>query len=60
MASTSVDKISKILENPTITLIGSKSTNVTIHSLHKLPNFNTASVSTNLGCRTLGNLCLSL
>ena len=31
-----------------------------IHALHKLLNLNASSVNTNLGCGTLGHLCLTL
>ena len=60
MAATSVDKLVESFKNPTIPLIDGKPTYATIHSLHKLLNSNTASVSTNLGCGTLGHLCFTL
>ena len=43
-----------------ITPIDGKPTYTIIHSLHNLLKSNTASVSGNLGCSTLGYLCLTL
>ena len=60
MASPSVDKLVESFENPTIPPIDGKPTYAMLHAMHELLNFNAASVSTNLGCSTLGHLCLTL
>ena len=60
MAATSVDMLSESFENPMIPLINGKTTYATIHSLHKLLNSNAVSISTKLGCGTMGHLCLTL
>ena len=60
MAAPSIDKIVEIFENPSIPPIDSKLTYTMHHSKHDLLNSNTASVNTNLGCGTLGHLCLTL
>ena len=60
METTSVNKRAESFKNTTIPLIDGKPTYATIHAMHKLLNSNTASVNTNLGCGTLGHLCLTL
>ena len=60
MAATSVDKLAEGFKNPTIPLIDGKPMHATIHAMHDLLNSNAASVNTNLGCGTLGHLCLTL
>ena len=60
MAAPTIDKLVKSLENPHIPPINSEPTYTTLHGMHKLLNFNAVSVNTNLGCGTLGHLCLTL
>ena len=60
MAAPSVDKLMEIFENPSIPMIDGEPTYATIHAMHDLLNSNTASVTTNLGCGTLGRMCLTL
>ena len=60
MAATSINKLAEILENPTFPPIESERTYTTIHAIHELLNSNMESVNTNLGCGTLGHLCLNL
>ena len=60
MAAPTVDKLVERFENPHIPPIDGEPTYATLHGMHKLLNSNAASVTTNLGCRTLGHLCLTL
>ena len=60
MAAPSVDKLVESFENPNIPPIDGEPTYATLHEIHELLNSNTASVSTNIGCSTLGHLCLTL
>ena len=60
MAAPSVNNIVESFENPTIPPIDGKLTYATFHDMHKLLNSNATSVDTNLGCGTLGHLCLIL
>ena len=60
MAAPSVDKIVESFENPSIPTIDGKLMYAMLHAMHKLLNSNAASVNTNLGCGTLGHLCLTL
>ena len=60
MSATSVNKLIDSFENPTIPLINSKPIYARIHSLHKLLNSNLVSARNNLGCGTVGHLCLNL
>ena len=43
-----------------IPVIIGKTTYATIHSLHKLLNSNVVSISTKLGCGTIGHLNLNI
>ena len=60
MATPSVDKLVKSFENPNIPPIDGEPTYATLCAMHELLNSNAASVTTNLGCGTLGHLCLTL
>ena len=60
MADPTVDKLIKSFENPHIPLIDGEPTYTTLHGMHELLNSNAASVANNLGCGTLGHLCLTL
>ena len=60
MAALSVDKLVEIFENPNITPINREPAYATLHAMHELLNSNAESVATNLGCSTLGHLCLTL
>ena len=60
VAAPSVNKLVESFENPSIPLIDWEPTYVTLHAMHKLLKLNAASVTTNLGCGTLGHLCLNL
>ena len=56
----SVDKLVESFKNPNIPPIDGEPTCAILHAMHKLLNSNATSVSTNLGCSTLGHLCLTL
>ena len=56
----SVYKPIKSFENPNIPPINGEPTYSTLHAIHELLNLNAVSVTTNLGCSTLGHLCLTL
>ena len=60
MAAPSVDKLVESFETPSIPTIDGKLMYATLHAMHELLNSNAASVNTNLGCSTLGYLCLTL
>ena len=60
MAAPSVDKLVKSFKNPSIPPIDGEPTYATLHAMHELLNSITASFTTNLGCGTLGHLCLTL
>ena len=60
MAATFVDKLVESFENPSIPQIDGEPTYATLHDMHELLNLNAASINTNLGCSTLGQLCLTL
>ena len=60
METPSVVKLFESFKNPNIPLIDGELTYATLHAMHKLLNSNAASVATNLGCGTLGHLCLTL
>ena len=60
MAPPSVDKLVDSFKNPSIPPIDGELTYVMLHAMHELLNSNAASVNTNLGCGTLGHLCLTL
>ena len=60
MAAPSIDKLLESFENPSIPPIDGKPTYVTLHAMHEILNSNAASVNTNLGCGTIGHLCLTL
>ena len=60
MAAPTVNKLVESFENPSIPLIDGEPTYATLHAMHELLNSNVLSVTTNLGCRTLGHLCLTL
>ena len=56
----SVDKLVESFKNPNIPPIDGEPTCAILHAMQKLLNSNATSVSTNLGCSTLGHLCLTL
>ena len=60
MAPPTVDKLVESFDNPHIPLIDGEPTYTTLHGIHELLKSNSASVATNLGCGTLGHLCLTL
>ena len=60
MAAPSIDKLVESFENPSISPIDGEPTYATLHAMHELLNLNAESVNTNLGCGTLGHLCLTL
>ena len=60
MSAPTVDKLVESSENPHIPPIDGEPTYTTMHRMHELLNSNAASVATNLGCCTLGHLCLTL
>ena len=60
MADPSVDKLVESFETPSIPPFDREPTYATLHAMHGLLNSNAASVTTNLGCGTLGQLCLTL
>ena len=60
MEAPSVDKLVESFEKPSIPPIDGEPTYATLHAMHKLLNFNAASVTTNLGYGTLCQLCLTL
>ena len=60
MVAPSVNKLVESFEKPNIPPINRELTYATLHAVNKLLNSNVASVSTNLGCGTLGHLCLTL
>ena len=60
MVAPSVYKLMESFENPSIPPIYGELTYATLHAMHELLNLNAASVNINLGCGTLGNLCLTL
>ena len=60
MAYPTVDKLVESFKNLHIPLIDGKPTYTTLHAMHELLNSKSASVATNLGCGTLGHLCLTL
>ena len=60
MAAPTINKLVEIFENPQIPLIDGDPTYVTLQGMHELLTSNAASVATNLGCGTLGHLCLTL
>ena len=60
MAAPSVDKLVESFKNPNIPPIDEELTYTTLHVMHELLNSNAASVTTNLGCGTLGHLCITL
>ena len=60
MAAPSVDKLVKSFENPNIPPIDGEPMYATLHAMHELLNSNAASVTTNLGCGTLGHVCFTL
>ena len=60
MASPTVDKLVESFKNPHIPPIDGEPTYATLHGMHELLNSNATSVATNLGCGTLGHLCLTL
>ena len=59
-AAPSVNKIMESLENPSIPMIDREPTYATLHAMQDILNSNAASVTTNLGCGTLGHMCLTL
>ena len=59
MEATSVNKIVESSKNTKIPPINGEPTYTTIHSLQKLFNANTSSVSTKFRCGNLGQLCLT-
>ena len=60
MAAPSVDKLVESFKNPRIPPIDGKPTYAMLHTMHELLDLNAASFNTNLGCGTLGHLCLAL
>ena len=60
MAAPSVDKLVESFENPSIPPIEGEPMYATLHAMHGLLNSNVASFITNLGCGTIGHLCLTL
>ena len=60
MATPTVYKLVEIFESLHIPPIDGKPTYATLHGMHNLLNSNAASVATNIGCGTLGHLCLTL
>ena len=56
MAALSIDKLVKSFENPNIPPIDGEPTYATLNAMHELLKSNAASVTTNLGCGTLGHL----
>ena len=60
MAASSVNKLIESFENPSIPLIDKEMMYAMLHAMHELLNSNVASVTTNLGCGTIGHLCLTL
>ena len=60
MAAPSVNKLVERFENPSIPPINGEPMYATLHAMHDLLNSNAESVTTNLGCGTLGHLCLTL
>ena len=60
MAPPSINKLVESFEKPNIPPIDGETTYATLHAMRDLLNSKLASVSTNLGCGTLGHLCLTL
>ena len=60
MAAPSVDRLVESFETPRILPFDRGPTYATIHVMHEFLYLNAASLITNLGCGTLGNLCLTL
>ena len=60
MAAPSVNKLVESFENPSIPPINGDPTYTTLHAMHQHLKSNAVSVTTNLGCGTLGHLCLTL
>ena len=60
MAAPSVNKLAESFENFNIPPIDGEPTYTTLHTMHKLLNSNVVSVTTKLGCGTLGHLCIKL